>query len=38
VVLQVLVGSGAHVHVEPDDLLVVGAQDEVVALGMDVDA
>lgn len=35
VVFEVFVGCGPHVHVEPDDLLVVGAENEVVALRVD---
>lgn len=34
VVLQVLIRSGAHVHVEPYDLFIIGPQDKVIALGM----
>ena len=31
-ILQVLVGLGAHIHIEPEDLLVISTQDEVVTL------
>ena len=36
-VLQVLVRSSAHVHIEPDNFLVVSAEDEVVTLWMNRD-
>jgi len=34
VILQVLIRLGAHVHIKPHNLLVIGSQDEVVTLGM----
>ena len=34
VVLQILVWLRSHVNIEPDDLLVVGSQDEIVPIGM----
>lgn len=36
-VLQVLIWSRPHVHVEPNYLLVIGTEDEVVPLGVDRD-
>ncbi len=38
VILQVLVWRAAHVHIEPDDLFIICAENEVVALRVNADA